>query len=171
MRVWRICAARHAAKTLTGRGGLLASGRWHSQGRPVVYTSASLSLAALEVLVHVDRDLLPPGLTQVEIEVPDDVAVSSLGVESLPEGWRLYPAPPALRELGERWLAEGATLVLRVPSAVIPQEADYLLNPLHPGISRVAVVSQEPFVYGTRSSSTAGWCFRSSRLRASPPTG
>lgn len=150
MRVWRICAARYAAETLMGRGGLLASGRWHSQGRPAVYTSASLSLAALEVLVHVDRDLLPPGLAQVEIEVPDDVAVLSLGVESLPEGWRRYPGPPELRELGDRWLAEGATAVLQVPSAVIPQEVNYLLNPLHPGISRVAVVSQAPFAYDTR---------------------
>lgn len=150
MRVWRICAERYAADTLAGRGGLLTPGRWHTTGHPVVYTSASLALAALEVLVHVDRDLLPEGLVQVEIDLPGDVTVATIGAGSLPEDWRLHPAPAELQAIGDEWLAGRSTLVLRVPSAVIPREANYLLNPQHPELSRVTIASVALFSYDPR---------------------
>ena len=150
MRVWRICAGRYAADTLTGRGGLLTQGRWHTAGHPVVYTSASLALAALEVLVHVDRDLLPEGLVQVEIDLPGDVTTASIDAGSLPGDWRLHPAPAALQAIGDEWLAGRSTLVLTVPSAVIPREANHLLNPRHPDLTRVTIASVAPFSYDPR---------------------
>jgi RES domain-containing protein len=148
--VWRICAEKYAAETLTGRGGLLNSGRWHTEGRSVVYTSASLALAALEALVHVDRDLLPAGLAQVEIDVPDELELLRVDVRSLPHGWRLYPGPARLRQIGDDWLAASSTPVLQVPSAVIPTEANYLLNPQHPGLAGVSVVAVAPFTIDWR---------------------
>jgi RES domain-containing protein len=150
VRVWRICAGRYAAETLSGRGGLLTPGRWHSGGRPVVYTSSSLALAALEVLVHVDKDLVPAGLAQVAVDIPDDLDVLTVDVESLPRGWQRHPAPSALQKRGDRWLAEAPTPVLQVPSAVIPTESNFLLNPRHPDFPSIAVASTDPFVYDPR---------------------
>lgn len=77
MRVWRISRQPHAAASLTGSGGLYVSGRWHHRGRPVVYTSATPSLAALEVLVHVDPALAPADLRLIEIDVPDGIDIET----------------------------------------------------------------------------------------------
>ncbi len=150
MRVWRICRRAHAADALSGRGGLFVSGRWHSRGRRIVYTSGSLSLAALEILVHVDQTELPRDLFRIEVEIPDDVSVERIDASALPTAWRTFPAPPALQELGDGWLQQQKALVLEVPSAVIPEEYNYLLNPAHPDAARLVVVSSREFVYDPR---------------------
>lgn len=156
MRVWRICRRVYADDPLSGRGGLFASGRWHTRGRPIVYASGSLALSALEYLVNVDKTLAPDDLVRVEIEVPDDVAVRRVDVPDLPRTWRAYPAPAALQRLGDGWLLAGETAVLRVPSSVIPEEANYLLNPAHPDARCFAVVSTRPFAYDPRVRAGAG---------------
>ena len=148
MLVWRICRKPYAA--LDGRGGLHASGRWHTRGRPVVYTSQSLALSALELLVHVDRDLLPSDLVRVEIEVPDELEVSQVLVEDLPGNWHSYPAPSELQELGDAWLVGNRTPVLRVPSAATREEFNFLLNPRHADAQRIEVVSQARFSFDSR---------------------
>ena len=135
----------HAADSLGGRGGLHFSGRWHLQGIRIVYTSATLSLAALELLVHVDRDLLPSDLVQFEIDLPDDLQVERIEARTLPSHWRRYPAPAALQRIGAGWIEQGKTAILRVPSAVIPDEDNYLLNPAHPAIERIKVVGRRAF--------------------------
>lgn len=150
MRVWRICRRAHAADPLGGRGGLYASGRWHAQGSRIVYTSATLSLAALELLVHVDRDLLPSDLVQIEFDLPDDLQVGRIEARTLPSHWRRHPAPAALQRIGASWIEQGKTAILRVPSAVIPDEDNYLLNPAHPAIERIKVVGRRAFVLDHR---------------------
>ncbi|MCP3978025.1 MAG: RES family NAD+ phosphorylase [bacterium] len=150
MRVWRICRKTHSTDTLTGRGGLFASGRWHSRGRPIVYASGSLSLAALEVLVHVDRTSAPADLVQVEIEVPDGLRVSRIAVRTLPRGWRSYPAPADLQRRGDDWLSKGATPVLEVPSALIPEESNFLLNPGHVDAGAFKAISSRAFAFDAR---------------------
>ena len=127
MIVWRICAERHATD-VSGRGGILFPARWHTEGHAVIYTSATLALATLETLVHVDKDLLPADRVQVEIDVPDDLAVLSVEDGALPKGWRTRPGPPRLQQIGDEWLESVSGPVLRVPSAVIPTEANYLLE-------------------------------------------
>lgn len=149
MIVWRICAERHATE-LTGRGGLLVSARWHTEGHAVVYTSSSVALAVLETLVHVDRDLMPADRVQVGIDVPDDLEVLPVEVAQLPRDWRSYPGPSRLQRIGDEWLEAATTPLLQVPSAVIASEANYLLNPRHPDLARVGVASVEPFSYDLR---------------------
>lgn len=149
MRVWRISPTKYAAQCLAGIGGLHVSGRWHHRGRPIVYTSATPSLAALEVLVHVDPGLAPPDLQLVEIEVPDALAVETCDPAALAPDWRAFPAPAALPDFGSAWLAEQRTPVLCAPSAVLPIERNYILNPAHPGaaalrITRVLAFSFDP---------------------------
>ncbi len=156
MRVWRICRRPHAEDPLSGRGGLFVSGRWHTRGRRIVYTSGSLALAALEILVHADPSELPADLFRVAIDIPDDVTLERIDVSTLPATWRSFPAPAMLQQLGDGWLQRQAALVLRVPSAVIPEEHNYLLNPAHPEAPRVTVVSAEAFVYDPRLAGLPG---------------
>ena len=129
---------------------MVVSGRWATKGRRVVYASGSLSLASLEFLVHVDRSLLPLDLVQLEIDVPDRIRVSDVDLRALPENWRVHPAPVALRAIGDAWLAEASTAVLRVPSAIISAESNMLLNPEHRDATRIKVVSERPFEYDAR---------------------
>lgn len=150
MRVWKICRKLHARDTLKGRGGLYTSGRWHTKGRPVVYTSQSLALAALEILVHVDRAIVPGDLVQIEIEWPDDLEIMTTDVADLPKHWQSYPALPELQRHGEDWLSGEVTPVLQVPSSVIPEECNYLLNPQHPDACKAAIVSLRNFTYDPR---------------------
>lgn len=150
MRVWRICRKAYAPDPLGGRGGLFTSGRWHTRGRRVVYTSSSLALAALEFLVNVDRSALPADLIQVEIDLPDDLEIDRVDRTRLPRHWRSYPAPEELQQIGNAWLAQQRTAVLQVPSAVIPEEHNYLLNPAHAGAKKLAIIRSESFIYDPR---------------------
>jgi RES domain-containing protein len=129
---------------------MLAAGRWHTPRRLVTYASESLALASLEVLVHCDLDLLPSDLFAVEIEVPEKIQVTELTTSDLPRAWRRYPAPRALQALGNTWLDEGETAVLCVPSAVVPTECNYLVNPLHPDIKKLRVVRRFGFAFDVR---------------------
>jgi len=140
----------HAKDSLGGEGGVHASGRWHLRGTRIVYTSATLSLATLEVLVHVNRAFAPPDLVAVEIDLPSSLEIESLPLSRLPAGWDAYPASAAVSELGTRWVASRRSAVLAVPSAVIPRESNYLLNPAHPRFGRVRVVGHAPFSFDSR---------------------
>ena len=148
MRLYRICRAPFRA--LDGEGARLWGGRWNEPGRPVVYTSRSLSLAALEYLVHVDADLAPTDLVALTLELPDDVAVEIVDAASLPDGWMHTPEPAACRALGDAWLTAGRTVALQVPAAPVPEEWNVLLDPRHPDMARVAIVAERAFAFDPR---------------------
>lgn len=113
---------------------------------PAVYTAAHLSLAVLEVLVHVPAgEDLPTDLVAIPADVPDDLRIEDVSVEELPQDWRRTPAPTALADRGTAWLAAARTAVLAVPSAVVPPETNYILNPAHPDFRRIIVGRAEPF--------------------------
>jgi RES domain-containing protein len=150
MRIWRICRKPFARTPLDGRGGLVAEGRWHTPRRLVVYASESLALASLEVLVHCDIDLLPSDLMAIEIEVPSGLPVHELKTDDLPRVWRKHPAPRTLQEAGNRWLDEGSSALLRVPSALVPPESNYLINPLHPAFGEIQVLRRFKFTFDPR---------------------
>ena len=150
MRVWRICRKPYVDAALDGSGGMYTSGRWHSKGNPIVYTASSAALAALAVLVHVDPLTAPADLRLLAIELPDDLSIEVLEPITLPEGWHSVPAPAALQTIGSSWLTSGRTAALNVPSAVITVERNFLLNPRHPEVQRVRILSDEAFSFDTR---------------------
>ena len=150
MRVWRICRKPYVDAALDGSGGMYTSGRWHSKGNPIVYTASSAALAALEVLVHVDPLTAPADLRLLAIELPDDLSIEVIEPITLPEGWHSVPAPAALQTIGSSWLTSGRTAALNVPSAVIKVERNFLLNPRHPEVQRVRILSDEAFSFDTR---------------------
>jgi RES domain-containing protein len=150
MRVWRICKAEHAATSFTGEGALLYPGRWHHAGTQVVYCSESRALAALEQLVHLHRNRLPPNFVSFGVEIPDGLAIAQVRTEDLPSDWRSQPGLPDLRDIGTRWAESCETIALRVPSAVVLGENNYLLNPRHPDFARLIIDEPETFAFDER---------------------
>jgi RES domain-containing protein len=147
VRVWRLQRATYAA--LSGEGARRYGGRWNSRGAPVVYAASSLSLATLELLVHVDPDLVPDDLLAYEIHVPDDLGRDVVGHRDLLSDWR-EPENPHCKTIGDSWLAEGRVPLLLVPSVIVPEEINVLINPVHPDAGRVTVVSDRPYVFDSR---------------------
>ena len=150
MRLFRLCRRPFSRNPLDGRGGLFASGRWHTPRRLVCYASDSLALASLEILVHCEPDLIPTDLIAVEINVPNGVAIAELSARALPRSWRRYPAPALLQRLGNEWLDRDSACVLRVPSALVPSESNFLINPAHPDARKLRVVRKAPFQFDPR---------------------
>jgi RES domain-containing protein len=146
--VWRLCKRRHAA--LDGEGARLAGGRWNSRGTAVVYASDSLSLAALELLVHCDPALLPDDLVAIAIGIPDGLAIRRVEAADLPRSWRRHPAPESLARMGDEWAKGRTSAVLSVPSAVVPGERNVLLNPAHPDFRRIRAGRSEKFALDAR---------------------
>ena len=150
MVVWRI--TRQPYQALDGEGARLHGGRWNSPGRPAIYTSQSLALAALEYLAHVDPLLAPTDLIAMEIEVPDEPGIG-VGVTAdrfIDPDWRDYPAPDWQAELGDEWLKDGTFLWLAVPSAIVPDEYNVLIDPRHGGMPGVRILSTRPFAFDKR---------------------
>ena len=146
MHLYRL-ARRKYAQSLNGQGAALYGGRWNSVGRPVVYTAEHRSLAVLEY--RVNNPLPVADLVIVTLEVPDD-SQQTLSLEELPEGWAQYTYENLCAPQGDRWLREEETLMLRVPSAVVAQEYNVLINPLHRQMNQVKVVDASPFMIDER---------------------
>jgi RES domain-containing protein len=115
-----------------------------------VYTSATLSLAALEYFVHLDPIDAPSDLVAILAEIPDTLARTEIRAETLPPNWRAYPAPEQLAEIGTTWVRARTTAVLVVPSAVVPQERNCLLNPAHSDFRRIRAGKPEAFSFDPR---------------------
>lgn len=129
-------------------GASLYGGRWNHKGTPAIYTGASRALCALEVLVNADE--LADDYVSIAIEIPDDLAILSLSIGDLPAGWDSNPSVDATQDIGTQWAAALTTAVLRVPSAVIPREYNYILNPAHPDFQRIRFSHPEPFRFDRR---------------------
>lgn len=147
MQLHRLC--RRGFRALDGEGAFRYGGRWNTPGRPAVYTSRTLSLAALEYLVHLDASRAPTDLVALTLELPDGL-VTSLEVARLPARWRDLPADAACARLGDEWLASGSAVGLAVPSAIVPVEWNVILNPRHPEFHQVKVVGEEAFRFDAR---------------------
>ena len=141
---WRITKQKHAKTAFTGEGARLYGGRWNSAGRPVIYVAESRALALAEILVHLESAgaLSRYALFQVEI---DETYIAHIDPSALPKNWRAEPAPKRLQTVGDDWLVSGKSAVLRVPSAIVADESNYLLNPLHPDFSRLQIHGPERF--------------------------
>jgi len=152
--VWRLTPARHSRtprEAFSGRGARLYGGRWNSKGVAVVYGAESLSLAALETLVHLDLRLTKAlDFMTCVARCPDDISHETRGSKELPAGWNAYPAPRSTAEFGDAWVREARSALLLLPSALVPRERIILLNPLHPDFGRIRLEVLEPFQFDPR---------------------
>ena len=145
IRAFRLCKTKHLASAFTGEGARLFGGRWNSPGLPMVYTSSSLSLATLEVLVHLeDPEAFARLFSWTPLEIPDDL-IETLDETKLPKGWCANETNHTSRSIGDAWLRSTRTVVLSVPSVVTPGEWNYLLNPAHPRFSEIRIGDPKPF--------------------------
>jgi RES domain-containing protein len=148
--VYRLTRRKFAGKNpFDGEGSFLFGGRWSSVGTRLCYAATHRSLAILEYRAHIELALMPDDLVIATLEIPDDIAVTP--TPALPEDWKGYPAPASLRKIGDRFIAEARSAIMRIPSVLVPQENNVMLNPVHPDATRM--VRQRrlvPFVYDRR---------------------
>ena len=150
MKVWRICKSKHRSSAFLGYGAEKAGGRWNYKGYPVVYTSENLSLATLELFVHVPPGVIPSDLIAICGKLPTSISVEEIEVSDLPRDWRQYPAPTKLKQIGTDWIVRQSSLVLRVPSAINARETNILLNPTHPEMKKMKISDEQPFHFDAR---------------------
>lgn len=148
MDVYRISSGLYI-KDLTGLGPKSYGGRWNYRGVPAIYTSETRALAALEFLVHV-KTRKADNLKIATIAIQDSIIPMEFRIETLPKGWRDHPPPVKLAELGTDWLKSLKSLMLRVPSAVIPNEVNLIINPMHKDMKYVKIIHVEDFTYDKR---------------------
>jgi RES domain-containing protein len=141
--VWRLTTARFAKSAFSGEGARRYGGRWNRKGVPLVYAAATQSLAMLEMLVQ--DEPLRARYVMIEARIPDDVTVDRIAIKDLPSDWRRLASRLKLQAIGTDWAKKNAAAVLAVPSAVIPAETNYLLNPLHPDFRRIKVGKPQRF--------------------------
>lgn len=144
MKLYRI-AQKDFVKDLTGEGARLFGGRWNKKGRALLYTTENRSLAALEILVHVHNLSAVSNLSLLTLEIPDESKIDEVQkLTHLPNDWRKYATIPELQEFVEDWAEKGG-FVLKVPSAIIPEESNYLINPQSDFMNTIKIVSIEDF--------------------------
>lgn len=146
---WRITKRRYALLAFSGRGAERYGGRWTSPGTAAVYTAQSQSLAALELLVHLDSATLLASYVLFAVEIKVSL-IRKLDHAKLPRNWRRNPPPAALQAIGDSWVQRESSAVLRVPSALVPGEDNFLLNPVHRDFQELRIGEPLPFRFDPR---------------------
>lgn len=148
--VFRLGKSTYRTHLFSGQGGLFAGGRWTLRGYPVVYTSASISLAVLEYTANYRRRGWVPATILGSASIPTDVKIEAVSPDDLPSKWFTADPPPRLQSVGQQWLRRCKTAVLQVPSAIIIEEWNYLLNPLHADFRKLTFSVPKTFRFDRR---------------------
>jgi len=146
---WRIVKRRHASNAFDGEGARLHGARWNSPGTPVVYLAETRALALLEVLAGMRSTRALESWILIGLRFEPALAVT-LERNALPVDWRESPPPISTQRIGDAWASSRSSLLLRVPSVVVPAESNYLLNPLHPDFPLIEIGETEPIVLDAR---------------------
>jgi RES domain-containing protein len=147
---WRVDNAKWITTSFNGLGASLEGGRWISAGIPVVYASQHLAMAAQEKYVH-----LPKPISRSSVFVKfrigfGKLAVKRLEILDMPHDWRVEPVPRSTQRLGDAWVASGEAAILAVPSVLIPEEINFVLNPAHPDYHLIEISKHEDFTFDAR---------------------
>jgi RES domain-containing protein len=146
---WRITKRKHLKTAFSGSGARKYGGRWNSPGTAIVYTAQTQSLAVLEMLVHLGGPELLQRYVLIGVEIEERL-VREVEISELPRNWRANPAPVGLRRFGDDWVAGSASAVLRVPSALVPEENNFLINPAHADFRKLVVGDAIGFAFDER---------------------
>jgi RES domain-containing protein len=150
--VWRIAveAPAHAASDLSGTGAKVTGGRWNSKGTPLVYCASSIALATLETVHYLQTGGLPYNRYLVRIDVPEAAWEARQVLAPLPGGWDAIPAGLASRTAGDAWIRSGTSALLLVPSVIVPDEYNVLLNPAHADATHIVATTIRRWLYDPR---------------------
>jgi RES domain-containing protein len=149
MRAFRLVRKKYA-NPLSGEGAARSGNRWNSKGTALIYCADSRALAMAEVAVHLSLGLLPKDYEMVELEIPGDVSLRSLAPANLPVGWNSFPHLLQTQRIGDEFVAAAESCVLQVPSAVVPGDFNFLLNPAHPDFERIQIKGRVDFPFDSR---------------------
>lgn len=147
---WRIVKKTREREAFSGEGARRYGGRWNHRGTPVVYVSDSLSLAALELFVHLGPAHRTMTFATFSVDIPDGVAVHTLAPGGLPENWREEPPPDECKQAGTNWVEAGGSAVLQVPSVVVPIENNYVVNVGNSALQKLKVSQHDDFMFDPR---------------------
>ncbi|RZI40390.1 RES domain-containing protein [Herbaspirillum sp. HC18] len=150
--LWRIAveAPTYTANDMTGTGAKLTGGRWNNPGTPMVYTSANIALATLETLSYLRTSSLPFNRYLVRIDVPDDVWALLEVLDPLPGRWDAIPSGFTSRKTGDDWIASRRSPLLAVPSVIVPDEQNILINPVHPETPKIIARTLKRWTFDPR---------------------
>lgn len=152
MRLWRIATETRlfAAQDLSGKGAAISPGRWNGLGQAMLYAAPSVALAMLETAAHINTLGLPLNRFLVAIDVPDALWAQrqDIAADQLPLGWAAIPAGLTSVDVGSQWLSRQSSLLLCVPSVIVPEEPIALINPAHPMASQLTAHKLRPVTYG-----------------------
>lgn len=138
----------HITEAFTGKGSWRNGARWNHKGTPVIYVSEHLSLAVLESLVHFGGHIPQSAFSVFKVEIPEAISIDE--VANLPADWQNIPFPASTQDIGDTWVHEGRTAVLKVPCVIVPSEFNYVLNPLHPAFKGIRIGKPETFYFDPR---------------------
>ena len=145
MNVYRI-AQKTFIQDLSGEGARLFGGRWNHRGVPLLYTAESRSLATFEILVHAQKISTVSNLAILTLEIPNKIKIDDIKeLTTLPLNWQKYTSHPELQDFVSNWINSGG-FILKVPSAIINEESNYLINPLHKNMKELKVIGTEDFI-------------------------
>lgn len=147
MKVYRITKCRFI-DDLSGKGAALYGGRWNSKGTYIVYTAATSSLALLESVVHISN-IATRGYCMLTLELPEN-SIQQISEKNLPFNWQQHPPPAALKKIGDSFIKENKNLAIQLPSAIVPEEVNYLLNPSHPDFKKIKFVGRRAILFDDR---------------------
>lgn len=147
---WRVVKTKHQKTAFSGDGSAFADGRWHQQMVPMVYCSESLALAALETFVHIGKEGKHIRYRSFKLHIPPKCILQVENFSPLPKGWRKQPPMAAIKKIGTQWIQSQKSVVLSVPSVIIPSERNYLLNPFHPSFSEITTGESSPLGFDAR---------------------
>jgi len=152
MKVFRVEREKYLKSTLTGIGASMTNGyRWNSLNTKLIYTADSRSLALLEISVHLDlSEDLPMDRYFVEIDIPDTLTIQEVKIEDLPDEWNSKPPTMTTQTIGDDFVFHNEALILKVPSSIVPQEFNYLINPNHPDAKLIKVITKTPMMFDPR---------------------
>ncbi|MGC8493144.1 MAG: RES family NAD+ phosphorylase [Syntrophobacteraceae bacterium] len=140
---WRITKTRHATSAFDGEGARLYGSRWSTPGTRMAFASESLSLATLEILVHLQNTSPLASYVVFTVEFSEDL-VQALDLHLLPKNWRSFPAPPETQLIGDHWIKSNSSVLLRVPSTIVAHEHNFLINPMHHDFPKLIIHGPKP---------------------------
>ncbi len=149
MRVFRLIRKKYGIE-LSGKGAAISGNRWNSKGTELIYCADSRALAMAEVAVHLSLSILPKDYMMVEIDIPISVSTASLAIDNLPQRWNSFPHLLDTQKIGDDFVSARKNCVLKVPSAVVPGDFNFLINPHHPDFTAIKIVGQEDFPFDSR---------------------
>ena len=146
---WRITKRKHAKSAFSGEGARIYGGRWNRSGTAIIYTAESQSLAVPEILGHLDSPELLKKYVLFQVGI-EEKYILGIDASALPRNWRAEPAPSRVQAIGDEWVTQSTSAVLRVPSALVPGESNYLLNPGHADFRKLKISAPVPFHFDRR---------------------